>query len=93
MNDDEKTDEPKVVLLHETVAQSLLRDAGTFCMLVACMGVGWFLDSSAMQWAGFIMFFLFIFGRVMGTAKNNQKTPQAAADWLKEKFGVVASGH
>ena len=48
----------KVIVLYETVLQSWLRDAGTFVMVLALIGVGVWLESSPMQWVGAIMFFI-----------------------------------
>ncbi len=53
-------DKPKteVIVVHETVAKSLARDAGTFATVVGIIGVGVWCGSSAMQWVGAIMLFV-----------------------------------
>ena len=38
----------------ETALQSWARDASSFALFTALIGVGVYLDSSAMQWAGFM---------------------------------------
>lgn len=57
---------PEVIILHETVLQSWLIDASTFVMFLALIGIGVFLDSSAMQWIGAIIGFLTISSRAAG---------------------------
>lgn len=53
----------KVIIIRETAWKSWLSDASTFGLFCALIGVGWLLDSSAMQWAGAIVAFLSIIGR------------------------------
>ena len=57
------TDKVRVILIHETVAQSWGRDAGTFAMFVGLIGLGWALDSTPMQWAGFVVAILAVRAR------------------------------
>ena len=51
---------PTVIIIHETVLQSLARDAGTFFMLAALIGLGVLLQSVALQWVGAIVGFMWI---------------------------------
>lgn len=51
---------PTVIILHETVLQSLARAAGTFFMLAALIGLGVLLQSVALQWVGAIMGFIWL---------------------------------
>lgn len=84
-----KDTSPKtVILLHESVKRSLLTDASTFVMIVSVIGIGWWLGSSAMQWAGFIMICIAMVGRA--SRLENKLTPQEAADLLHKRFGVCA---
>lgn len=46
---------PQVIILHETVLQSWLRDASTFALFVGLIGIGILLQSVAMQWIGAII--------------------------------------
>jgi hypothetical protein len=86
--------EPKqlIVMVHETVAQCLMRDAITFVTLVGSIGTGVLLDSSAMQWIAGIIWVVWLISRSLGQANVLRKTPQEAADWLRDKFGARASG-
>lgn len=77
-----------IILLHETTFPSWRRDGSTFCLALALMGVGWAADSAAMEWAGFIVFFLTVFARA--GARAQRLTPQQAADFLARRFGVRA---
>lgn len=54
---------PTVIILHETVLQSLARDAGTFFMLAALIGLGVLLQSVALQWVCAIMGLLWLVAR------------------------------
>lgn len=46
---------PKYIIIRETVAKSLAIDAGTFALFAGLIGLGVWLDSTAMQWAGFFV--------------------------------------
>lgn len=46
---------PQVIILHETVLQSWLRDASTFALFLALIGIGILLQSVALQWVGAII--------------------------------------
>lgn len=46
--------ERKVVLIRESLFQSVMSDIGTFCMVCGIIGLGVFLESPAMQWVGFV---------------------------------------
>lgn len=78
---------PTVIILHETVAESWIKDAGTFAMIVAVIGTGWWLGSEAMQWIGFLMVML-VAVRMAGGCKDRM-TPQQAADLLCRKYGAL----
>jgi hypothetical protein len=62
-------EQPKILIIHESVKHSLARDAGTFALVVGVIGTGVFLQSSAMQWAGFIMLAL----AALALASNGDK--------------------
>ena len=57
------------IIVAETPLQSWLRDASTYAFVVATIGTGVFLDSSAMEWFGALVAFIAILGR-SGIAKN-----------------------
>ena len=53
----------EIILIKETAFQSWMRDVSTFSTFIGLIGVGWFLDSSAMQWSGAIIGFVMVLGR------------------------------
>lgn len=80
-----------IIILHETVMQSWLRDIGTFAMTVGVISVGVILNSDAMQWVGAAMLILTAISRAGAILRNTRMTSQQAADILRDKFGVFAT--
>ena len=86
------TDKTEMIFLHESVRESLVSDIGTFATLASIIGLGVYLESSAMQWAGFIMVSMGIIGRAARMHKGKVRyTPQEAADYLHETYGVTVA--
>lgn len=72
---------PKVIILKETPLNSLMVDATTYALIVAVIGTGWFLGSTAMEWAGFII--LGISAIAVATGKEDRKmTIKEAREYL-----------
>lgn len=63
-------DKTSVIIIHETVLQSLARDAGTVAVFVALIGIGWFIGSTAMQWVGAIIAFIALWQRAAGSVQR-----------------------
>ncbi|MEM8801108.1 MAG: hypothetical protein AAGF55_01090 [Pseudomonadota bacterium] len=61
-----------IIILHETVLQSWLRDASTLALFVALIGIGVFLESAAMQWVGAFIGFTFIIGKAIASAQRDK---------------------
>lgn len=57
---------------------------------LALMGIGVWLESGAMQWFGFVLASLWVFGRAKNAAEKSRMSPQEAANRLAEQFGVFA---
>jgi hypothetical protein len=57
-----------ILVIHETSLKATLRDASTFITTAAIIGLGWALDSSAMQWLGAVVAFLIMLNRARGVA-------------------------
>jgi len=74
----------EVILLQESVWQSFCRDALTFATFAAMIGLGVYLDSSAMQWVGGVLFFIALMARVVNTGKRNTYTIEQAREKLDE---------
>lgn len=62
--------ETELLVIHETVMKSWLRDLGTFVWVSAIIGLGVVLDSGAMQWFGAVVAFLIMLNRARGAAKR-----------------------
>ena len=64
------SEKPTVIVLRETLLQSVWSDTVTVATGFIFMLPGYFLGSSAMQWTGALMFFLSLLGRASGKAKR-----------------------
>jgi hypothetical protein len=72
--------EREVVIIRENVLESIIKDATTFASLSALIGLGWLIDSTAMQWLGALMGILAVGARASGyTAKHTYTIAQARA--------------
>jgi hypothetical protein len=66
--------------------RSALSNLNTVATMTAIFAIGWWFDSTAMQWFGFIVAMLVLFARA---AKLGHKfTPQEASDFLKAEYSV-----
>ena len=63
----------------ETPKKSWLRDASTFALFFALIGVGLVFDSSAMQWAGFFVAIVLTIGKASNTADKHTSADDAIA--------------
>lgn len=59
-----------VIIIHETILQSWGRDLGAFALFLSLIGLGWLIDSSAMQWVGAIIAFIALFQRASGKVQK-----------------------
>ncbi len=59
-----------IILITESAIQSWARDASTLVMFVALIGIGVWLDSSAMQWMGAVIGFITIATRASKLRQN-----------------------
>lgn len=84
-----KDTKPQIVVLRETWQASLISDAGSFAMAITLTGVGRWMGSDALQWIGALIYFLCMISIAM--RPRTRKTPQQAADWLRDTFGVTAT--
>lgn len=82
----------KVMVITESFWESIVRDIVTFAAVVIPIGIGNFVGSSAMEWAGFILTAFFIMGRLARLCKEQTRfSPAEAAAFLRDKYGVTAS--
>lgn len=67
--------------------RSALSNLNTVATVTAIFAIGWWFESTAMQWFGFIVAMLILFARA---AKLGKKfSPQEASDFLKAEYGVT----
>lgn len=76
-----RTSKPEIIIVHETAMQSYLVDSSTFVLFAALIGLGIFLDSTAMQWVGAIIGFLTIAAK---TNRHRRMTPDEARKRISE---------
>jgi hypothetical protein len=82
---------PDVILVVESVKQSIIKDTFTFVMVTSLIGIGVFLESTAMQWFGAFMAMVGILGAIKKYSQKQTMTPQQAADYLRDNY-VATSG-
>jgi hypothetical protein len=59
----DKAPTPKVIIVRESVRESVITDGVTFGCLIASVAIGRYLDSGALQWIAGLMFVVFLLGR------------------------------
>ena len=76
-----------VINMGEPVFVSWLRDAGTFALFAALIGIGIWQESSAMQWSGLIIGFVSVAGWIAATRTGTLSIEEAEKELqqLKEK--------
>lgn len=77
-------DSDTVILIHETILQSLARDAGTFATIAGLVAIGIVVESTALQWIGAIMGFLTVIARSSGAVQRSRMTVAQARTKLDE---------
>lgn len=70
------------VIIVESAAKSWLRDSSTFVLFVALIGIGWALQSSALQWVGAIVGFVIIAAK--GSGRSKSLTKEDALKFISE---------
>lgn len=74
----------EVMIIRETVAASIAKDAGTLAMFGALIGIGVLLDSGAMQWVGAVIGFFWIVTLSFRASVKNRLTIEQARVRLDE---------
>jgi hypothetical protein len=77
-------DKQTVIIIRETMLEGLVSDLGTVAVFGGLIGVGWFLDSTAMQWGGFVIGCVYLLGRASGMVQKNRMTIAQARKKLDE---------
>ena len=68
----------KIIVLHESPRDSLIRDGGSVLASWLMILPGWWLGSCVLSFIGGVLFLLVIGNRAAGVHKSMQKTPQEA---------------
>lgn len=76
-------DNERVIILHETVAQSYLRDLGTLVTLVSIPAIGVLIGSSALEWTGIVLAFIWLLCRVSARKHVFRGSTTEAIEWLQ----------
>lgn len=77
-----------VIIVHESVRESLARDLGTFCVFAAFMALGVLVGSEPMQWVGAGLASIAVLRATLGM--SDRRTPQQARAKLDEIEGLKA---
>ena len=73
----------EIIIIHESLWESLLSDLGTFVAVTGIGVVGWFLNSSALTWVALLMFFVMAVFRTT-TKKTGRLSVEQARDRLDQ---------
>ena len=73
-----------VLMYVQTSKQSIVCDTYTFVMILATIGIGVLLESTAMQWVGFLMLFVILMVRASKLRKESTYTIEQAKKKLAE---------
>lgn len=84
------SEKTQVIRLHQQKhwLRELWSDLCTFSVIAGLFAAGYFFESSAMQWFAFIVCFMILFARA--NAATKKFTPQEAADFISDEYGVRA---
>jgi len=67
------------IIVSESIAKSWIRDASTFVMFAALIGLGWLIDSTTMQVVGAIIGIIAVFARSVSMQNVARVTSVEAA--------------
>lgn len=70
----DKAPQRKIMIIRESPWKSWARDASTFALFSAMIGVGWLLNSEPMQWVGAIVAFTTFLAQFSGFRKQHTFT-------------------
>jgi len=83
---------PEIIVVHESVWQSFVKDAISVSLAACMIGVGKLIESNAAQWVGFILFCLTMISIAKRSLdRHGRLTPQGAAEYIRDKWGAVAA--
>lgn len=62
---------PTIIIVHETIKQSIIKDVATCALLIATIGVGVWIGSSALQWIAALLFIIVLLARAATDRKGS----------------------
>lgn len=74
----------EIIVVHETVLASYLKDFGSAAAFAAVCGVGILLDSQPLQWIGAVVWIVAMMSAASRTINNERLTVEAARQRLDE---------
>lgn len=74
----------KIIVVHETVAESYKKDAGSLVMALALILPGWMLGIDALSWAGVFIFVVVSLGAASREMKRGVMTIDKAREFLDD---------
>jgi cell division protein FtsW (lipid II flippase) len=77
----------EIIVVHETVLASYLKDFGSAAAFAAVVGLGVLLDSQPLQWVGAIIWMIAMVSAAYRTFDNGRLTIDAARKRLDEIEG------
>jgi hypothetical protein len=77
-----------IILATETVAMSWARDASSLLLAVVMTGIGRLLYIPPLEWIGAVFFIMSFAASTSALRNRYRKTPQQAADYLRDRYGV-----
>jgi len=79
------TSKPRIIIVHETLAESIAKDAVSTIALLASIAVGVWISSAALQWMAGVIWVLWIISKSMSVgSKDNWLTVEQARKRLDE---------
>jgi uncharacterized membrane protein len=76
---------PRIIIVHETVLASWAKDAGSFATFVGLIGLGWLIDSGAMQVVGAGLGMILLLGKSLRSKGHlDEMTYDQAAELIEE---------
>lgn len=71
-----------IIVSDDRLWKSIARDTYSFVTLLSMVGIGWLIDSAALQWIGGMMWILFTLARVSKAATDRRMTISEAREYL-----------
>jgi len=76
---------PEIIVIAESTLQSLIRDAVSGAVIILVIGLGVALQSTAMQWMGFLLVIMIAFSRATKHRRYTIAEARARLDEIKQQ--------